>query len=140
MFSYDKNLKYVNVRNVNTSRVTQMSYLFQNCTSLSSIDLSGFDTTLVRYMTRFFQNCISLTSIDIGHFNTGNCYALESMFNGCTSLTYINMAKSTYGYSSDIFQLVPDGGTIIVHPTRVSNAEKYLSKKGWNIISATENN
>ena len=140
MFSYDKNLKYVNVRNVNTSRVTQMSYLFQNCTSLSSIDLSGFDTTLVRYMTRFFQNCISLTSIDIGHFRTDNAYGIESLFTGCTSLTYINMAKSTYGYSSDIFQLVPDGGTIIVHPTRVSNAEKYLSKKGWNIISATENN
>ena len=140
MFIYDKNLKYVNVRNVNTSRVTQMSYLFQNCTSLSSIDLSGFDTTLVRYMTRFFQNCISLTSIDIGHFNTGNCYAFEGIFNGCTSLTYINMAKSTYGYGSDIFQSVPDGGTIIVHPTRVANAEKYLSKKEWNIIPATENN
>ena len=140
MFIYDKNLKYVNVRNVNTSRVTQMSYLFQNCTSLSSIDLSGFDTSLARYMTRFFQNCISLTSIDIGHFNTGNCYALEGMFNGCTSLTYINMTKSTYSYGSNIFQSVPDGGTIIVHSSRVSNAEKYLSQKGWNIISATKNN
>ena len=62
------------------------------------------------------------------------------MFNGCTSLTYINMAKSTYFYSSNIFQSVPNGGTIIVHPNRVSNAEKYLSKIGWNIISATTNN
>ena len=140
MFINDKNLKYVNVRNVNTSRVTQMSYLFQNCTSLTSIDLSGFNTSLVRYMTNFFKNCISLTSIDIGHFNTGNCYALEGMFNGCTSLIYINMAKSTYGYGSNVFELVPDGGTIIVHPTRVANAEKYLTKKGWNIISATTNN
>ena len=140
MFSYDKNLKYVNVQNVNTSRVTQMSYLFQNCTSLTSIDLSGFDTSLVRYMTNFFKNCISLTSIDIGHFNTGNCYALEGIFNGCTSLTYINMAKSTYKYSSNIYQSVPNGGTIIVHPNVVSNAEKYLSKIGWNIISATTNN
>ena len=50
------------------------------------------------------------------------------------------MAKSTYKYSSNIYQSVPNGGTIIVHPNVVSNAEKYLSKIGWNIISATTNN
>ena len=140
MFHNCINLKYINVLNVNTSRVVHMSKMFRNCTSLSSIDLSSFDTSLVRYMANMFDNCISLTSIDIGQFKTDNVYSLASLFKGCTSLTYINMASAKYQYNSDIYQLVPNGGTIIVHPLRVNLAEKYLSPKGWNIIAATENN
>ena len=140
LFSFDKSLRYVNIRNVDTSRVVHIESMFENCTSLTSIDLSSFNTSLVRYMTRMFKNCISLTSIDIGHFDTGNCYGIEGIFTGCTSLTYINMSRSTYPYGSDIYEGVPNGGTIIVLPIRATHAEKYLSKKGWTIIEANKNN
>jgi surface protein len=44
--------------------------MFENCSSLTSIDLSGFDTssaTEIRYM---FENCSSLTSLDLSSFDT----------------------------------------------------------------------
>ena len=140
MFHNCIKLKYVNISNLNTTRVVYMYDMFKNCSSLTSIDLSSFNTITMKYMDNMFNYCTSLTSIDISNFNTDNCYGIGSLFRGCTNLTYINIANMKYKYSSDIYQLLPNRGTIIVHPERVKLAEKYLSSKGWTIIPVTENN
>ena len=119
-------LVYLNINNLYTDQVTTMDYLFRNCSSLTSIDLSIFSTSSLKEMDSFFEGCTSLTSIDIWQFKTNKCNGFRNIFRGCKNLKYINMASSTYSYSSTIFDGVPDGGTIIVHPTRITNAEKFL--------------
>ena len=54
------------------------------------------------------------------------------------SSSYLLRPSSTTNYRTDIFEGVPNDGTIIVHPTRITNAQTYLSAKGWNIVEATE--
>ena len=70
-----------------TSNVTDMGYMFYNCTSLTSLDLSTFNTSNVTNMGRMFQSCSSLTSLDLSSFDTSNVTNMDYMFYNCTSLT-----------------------------------------------------
>ena len=68
-----------------TSSVTDMTYMFSNCRSLTSIP--QFDTYSVTNMSGMFYKCLSLTTIP--QFDTSNVTNMESMFFSCSSLTSI---------------------------------------------------
>ena len=108
--------------------------MFRNCSSLTSIDLSGFNTNAANYMISMFEGCTAITSIDIGHFTTSGVISMSNLFKDCTNLKYINMAKSVFDYQTNIYMGVSNQGTIIVHPDRLKNAEDYLKEKEWNIL------
>ena len=55
---------------LNTSEVTNMGWMFGNCSSLKDLDLSSFNTANVSDMRCMFYNCESLMSLDLSHFNT----------------------------------------------------------------------
>ena len=46
--------------------------MFQNCTGLTSIDLSTWNVSKVTDMRYMFQNCTNLTSIDLSNWDTSN--------------------------------------------------------------------
>lgn len=46
-----------------TEEVIDMRNMFNGCTSLKELDLSGFNTSKVNYMDRMFQNCRNLQTI-----------------------------------------------------------------------------
>ena len=48
---------------INTSKVTNMSYMFNSCKLLTSIDFSGIDTSKVGNMAGMFNYCQALTEI-----------------------------------------------------------------------------
>ncbi len=78
--------------NLNTSEVTNMSQMFEGCSGLTSVTLSGFDTQNVTNMRQMFRNCSGLTSISLSGFNTQNVTDMSHMFFGCSSLTSINLS------------------------------------------------
>ena len=85
---------------LNTEKVTNMSYMFFNCSSLTSLDVTHFNTAKVTNMNRLFAYCSSLTSLDVTHFNTAKVTNMNSMFECCSSLTsldvtYFNTANVT---------------------------------------------
>ena len=111
-----------NLNNVDTSNVTSMANMFQNCTSLTNLNLSNFDTSNVSYMSQMFdgcsgltgitfgtgwghatatslsmqymfRNCTSLTSLDLSTFDTSNVTSMNNMFQNCTSLTNLNVSN-----------------------------------------------
>ena len=87
------NLKTIKFGNCfDTSSVTDMSSMFDHCTSLTSLDLSGFDTSSVTDMGAMFQNCASLTSLDVSSFDTSNVTDMFFMFDLCESLTSLDLA------------------------------------------------
>ncbi|MBR6716442.1 MAG: BspA family leucine-rich repeat surface protein [Prevotella sp.] len=103
---YSENLTYIdwfqgmeflttieNVENLNTKNVTDMSYMFSDCSSLTSLDLSSFDTRNVTDMSYMFFGCSHLTSLDLGNFNTQNVTTMESMFVGCRSLISLDLSS-----------------------------------------------
>ena len=76
---------------LNTEKVTDMSYMFYYCSSLTSLDVTHFNTANVRNMERMFYCCSSLTSLDVTHFNTEKVTVMSSMFRGCSSLTSLDV-------------------------------------------------
>ena len=72
--------------------VTNMGYVFSNCRSLTSLDVSGFNTSNVTNMNSMFIFCSSLTSLDVSHFNTSNVTDMYQLFSNCHSLTSLDLS------------------------------------------------
>ena len=77
------------VSRLDTSKFTNMSNMFSDCSSLTTIDVSGFDTSNVTNMSSMFSGCSSLTTIDVSGFDTSKVTNMSSMFVRCSSLKKI---------------------------------------------------
>ena len=72
---------------LNTSEVTNMEWMFNNCASLETLDLRNFDTSKVMDMNTMFSGCTSLTTIQVGKgWDTRHVTNSSSMFSSCTNL------------------------------------------------------
>ena len=76
---------------LNTDKVTNMSYMFSGCSSLTSLDVTHFNTENVKYMNSMFYSCSSLTSLDVTHFNTAKVGNMNGMFSSCSKLTSLDV-------------------------------------------------
>lgn len=76
------------LRNDNLSNTSRM---FESCSSLESIDLSGFYTSNVEDMSYMFSGCTELESIDLSVIDVGRLTNCNSLLSSCTSLTYVNL-------------------------------------------------
>ena len=76
------------LENINTTELTDVSYMFRDCKSLAKIDLNGFDLSGVSAAYGMFQGCTNLTTIlcDANYTALAGITSL-GMFDGCTSLT-----------------------------------------------------
>ena len=93
-FSNLKKLKKIEgLTNLNTSKVTTMMGMFDDCKSLTSLDLSNFRTENVQDMIYMFYGCQNLTSLDLSNFNTEIVYDMSYMFYGCQNLTSLNLSN-----------------------------------------------
>ena len=104
LFRFFKNLTKLEtitgLEYLNTAKVTDMSYMFDRCLSLTSLDVTHFNTANVTNMSSMFSSCSSLTSLDVTNFNTANVKNMGYMFKGCSALlsldvTNFNTAKVT---------------------------------------------
>ena len=93
IIQYSKLLTTVDLSNLDTSNVTSLHGMFENCESLTSVNLSGFDTSKVTDMSDMFYNCTKLASLDLSNFNTSNVINMFAMFCYCSSLTSINISS-----------------------------------------------
>ena len=88
-----KSIKTIEIFNIDTSNVTSMSSMFNDCISLTSLDLTKFNTSNVTDMSSMFRYCKLLTSLDLTKFNTSNVTNIGSMFLECSSLTSLDLTK-----------------------------------------------
>ncbi len=70
------------LENLNTSEVTDMSYMFAYCDSLKDLDLKTFDTSKVTNMDSMFRmdSSSNLTVLNLENFNTSNVENMSNMF------------------------------------------------------------
>lgn len=76
-----------------TENVRNVSDMFWNCSSLTSLNLSSFDTTMVQNMSGMFSCCDSLTNLDLSTFNTSNVTDMGWMFPFCNNLTSLDLSN-----------------------------------------------
>ena len=74
-----QSLNVVEVLDANTTNITFMSQMFQECDALTSVNL--FDTSNVTSMSEMFASCRSLTSIPL--FDTSSVTSMKYMFYNC---------------------------------------------------------
>jgi len=89
----NKKISTITHLGIDTRRVTYVSKMFQNCSSLTSLDMSGLSTQNVTSMQNMFQGCSSLTSLDMSNFNTQNVTSMQSTFQDCGSLTSLDVSN-----------------------------------------------
>lgn len=93
MFQGCNYLTSIDLSNFDTSKVTDMSYMFDNTFynifDPASIDFSNFNTSKVNDMMCMFTSCRGLTTLDLSSFDTSKVENMWGMFNNCISLTTI---------------------------------------------------
>ena len=103
LFAYMINLRNVDLSNMYTNEVTDMSGMFAGCINLSSIDASNFNTTNVTNMKGMFikwagvlPSMVSLENFDVSGFDTSNVADMSYMFykNTLTTLDVSNFDTS----------------------------------------------
>ncbi|MBQ3307082.1 MAG: BspA family leucine-rich repeat surface protein [Bacilli bacterium] len=92
MFQGLSSLTTLDLSNFDTSNVTNMEAMFYGCSGLTEINVTNFDTSNVTNMPAMFLNCNSLTDIDVSNFDTSNATNIASMFSGCSSLTELDLS------------------------------------------------
>ena len=91
------------------NNISDMSWMFDDCNSIASINLSKWNTSNVFDMRGMFNNCNSLLSLpDISKWNTSNVHCMSDMFEKCNSLLSLpNISKwntSNVDSMSDMFK------------------------------------
>ena len=95
MFAYCRKLTSIpwNDFNIDTSRCTGMSKVFEYCEALTSLDLSNMDTSSCIEMDSMFQFCRAITDLDLSNFNTSKVTTMNWMFYYCVQLTSLNLSN-----------------------------------------------
>ncbi len=86
-----ENLETIDVSVIDTSKVTNIQGIFENCKALKSLDLTGFDTSQVTNASYMFSYCESLESLDVSHMNTSNMTDISNMFEFCSEIKTLDI-------------------------------------------------
>ena len=92
MFYDCTKLKNLDLSTFNTINATDMGFMFAGCPDVASFDLSEFDTTNVTDTSSMFSGCYGLTSLDLSGFDTTNVTDMSFMFEGCSVLTNLDLS------------------------------------------------
>ena len=84
-------ISYIGFTATDASAVTDMSYMFSQCESLTSLDLTGLDTSAVTTMNGMFDWCRGLISINLSGLDTSAVTDMSGMFSSCISLTSLGL-------------------------------------------------
>ena len=91
-FNGFENATSINLKNLDTSRDTNMNKMFSYCKGLTKLDVSGLDTSQVTDMDAMFAVCINLTNIPVSNFNTSKVKDMHSMFDNCFKLQSLDLS------------------------------------------------
>lgn len=105
MFNGCSNMVSVDVNGLETSNVTDMSNMFSGCTKLTAVDLSSFSTSSLTDVNSMFLNCSSITDINVSNFGTPYVTNFYGMFSGCSALKMIDLRSFDFGIDTSINML-----------------------------------
>ena len=114
-------LDLVAVLGANSSGITSMHALFQNCKNLQSVEF--FDTSLCTDMSNMFSTCSSLEHAPL--YSTASCLNMHGMFQGCASLKNVPLYSTAsctdmshmFAYCGNV-----EGGALALYTQAASQA------------------
>ena len=113
MFSECSALTTLDVSNFDTKNVMEMSYMFGSCTKLKTLDVSSFNTQNVTDMNWMFSYCSALTTLDLSNFDTKNVTDMNGMFSNCSALTTLDLSSFETQNVTDMSRMFKDCSALI---------------------------
>ena len=92
MFYECSGLTTLDLSGLDTSKVTTMYKMFYYCSRLTTLDVTGFDTSKVTNMFQMFSGCSKLTTLDLSGFDTSKVTDMHDMFCNCSGLTTLDLS------------------------------------------------
>ena len=127
MFNNCSKLTSLDVTKFNTAKVSNMGYMFFNCSKLTSLDVTKFNTVNVTNMSEMFNNCLALTSLDVTKFNTANVTKMSGMFSGCSKLLSLDVTKFNTANVTDMSYMFDSCSALLSLDVTNFNTEKVTS-------------
>lgn len=91
---YGTPVEVIDTSKWNAKNITRMDSMFRTCGNLKSVDLTGIDTSKVTNMTFLFDGCGKLTNIKgLSSFNTSNVTEMTGMFAGLSAITELDISN-----------------------------------------------
>ncbi|MCH4165112.1 MAG: BspA family leucine-rich repeat surface protein [Lentilactobacillus diolivorans] len=93
MFYDDHALKSLDCSNWDTSNVTSMHYMFADDNSATSVACSKWDTSRVVDMSMMFVDDSELMDVDVSNWNMAKVYSIGNMFGRDSNIQHIDVSK-----------------------------------------------
>ena len=117
MFYNCSGLTGLDLTPLNTSNVKSMEDMFYDCSGLTSLDLTSLDTQKVTYMDYMFSGCSGLANLDLTSLDTQKVTDMSGMFDGCYNLTELDLSN----FDTSNVVTMGEAGTYSESPTRTGN-------------------
>lgn len=91
MFDNCGSLLSLDLSMLDTKNVITFRGIFRFCRALFFVDVSSFNTEKAEDLSYMFRECESIASLDVSHFITTICKAMEGMFSSMDSLVSLNI-------------------------------------------------
>ena len=110
-----------------------MEYMFNNCYSITSLDLSNFDTTNVQYMNLMFNYCSKLSNLTLG---------TDWASNSSISSFSLSSCPLTHESAVDVINKLAtrDNSPVIKFNNQVGLYQSEIdvaTNKGWSVSGCT---
>ena len=107
--------------------ITDMSYMFAGCTSLTEIDFTNWNTSNVTNMSGMFEKCTGLTQLDLVNFDTSNVTSIDAMFKNANKITLLNFGTKFNKLSGNEMFAGASALTTIISIKPISAAADVMS-------------
>ena len=102
----DAEVTYVPGEMIDTSNMTSLLRMFEDCTKLEKVDVSEWNTSKVTSIERTFGGCASLKELDVSKWDTSNVTSLRFAFYNCKSLTKpLDVSKWNTSKLTDLYNI-----------------------------------
>ena len=118
-----KSLQYLNLKNVEATRINDFNGYFNDLKNLISVDLSNFKAANEIRMVDMFKDCSQLEYVYLPNFIDKTIYYMNSMFYNCLSLKSLDMSMINTRYAYSISSIVYNCNSLI--SLDISNFDFY---------------
>ncbi len=89
------NATEIDLTNLDMSKSTKMSGMFQGCAKLESIDMHGLDLLSAETVEKMFMDCTNIKKVNMSAVRMPNVKDFFAMFYKCTSLEELDLSSIT---------------------------------------------
>lgn len=142
MFNNCSGLTTIDLTSLDTSNVNNFESMFSGCTNLTTANLSGLDTSNVTLLYGMFANCSRLESVNLSGFDTKKNEWTEKMFYSCRSLTTLDLSSfetPALTHANQMFSSCTNLAHIDMRKFDFTNITSYTGMFGSNASSGVPN-